>query len=103
MRSVLAMQGKWITLLKVQWSPNPDVYPHFTVRFALLAVYVTFLKECSLQVADMDHSLKIFGCKGDLLAKLSDPTYESFHFPSLVHHSRDVQSHGCASSIVLPP
>ncbi|KAG6814381.1 hypothetical protein H0H92_010967 [Tricholoma furcatifolium] len=23
-------QGKWLTILKAQWSPNPDVYPHFT-------------------------------------------------------------------------
>ncbi|KAH9981161.1 WD40-repeat-containing domain protein [Lactifluus volemus] len=45
--------GKWLTLLKAQWSPNPDVYPHFTI-------------------GNMDHSLDIFGCKGDLLAKLSD-------------------------------
>ncbi|KAI0306439.1 WD40 repeat-like protein [Multifurca ochricompacta] len=45
--------GKWLTMLKAQWSPNPDVYPHFTI-------------------GDMDHSLDIFGWKGDLLAKLSD-------------------------------
>lgn len=25
--------GKWLTMLKAQWSPNPDVYPHFTVVF----------------------------------------------------------------------
>ena len=31
-----------------------------------------FLRVCLLQVGDMDHSLDIFGCKGDLLAKLSD-------------------------------
>ena len=24
-------QGKWLTMLKAQWSPNTDVYPHFTV------------------------------------------------------------------------
>ncbi|KAI9446323.1 WD40 repeat-like protein [Lactarius indigo] len=45
--------GKWLTMLKAQWSPNPDVYPHFTV-------------------GDLDHSLDIFGCKGEFLAKLSD-------------------------------
>jgi WD repeat-containing protein 76 len=32
--SVLVIQGKWLTLLRAQWSQNPDVYPHFTVRFA---------------------------------------------------------------------
>ncbi|KAI9507377.1 WD40 repeat-like protein [Russula earlei] len=45
--------GKWVSLLKAQWSQNPDVYPHFTI-------------------GDMDHSVDIFGCKGNLLAKLSD-------------------------------
>ncbi|KAI9466345.1 WD40 repeat-like protein [Lactarius psammicola] len=45
--------GKWLTMLKAQWSPNPDVYPHFTV-------------------GDLEHSLDIFGCKGEFLAKLSD-------------------------------
>lgn len=24
-------QGKWLTILRAQWTPNPDVYPHFTV------------------------------------------------------------------------
>ena len=24
--------GRWLTLLRAQWSPNPDAYPHFTVR-----------------------------------------------------------------------
>ncbi|KAF8478549.1 WD40 repeat-like protein [Russula ochroleuca] len=47
--------GKWVSLFKAQWSQNPDVYPHFTV-------------------GNMDHSLDIFGCKGDRLAKLSDRT-----------------------------
>ncbi|KAH8116932.1 WD40 repeat-like protein [Phellopilus nigrolimitatus] len=23
--------GRWLTILKAQWTPNPDVYPHFTV------------------------------------------------------------------------
>jgi WD repeat-containing protein 76 len=73
-RSVLTIQGKWVTLLKAQWSQNPDVYPHFTVRSALLAIYVNFLRGRSLQIGDMDHSIKIFGRKGDLLAKLSDET-----------------------------
>ncbi|KAI5123334.1 hypothetical protein M0805_001759 [Coniferiporia weirii] len=45
--------GRWLTIFKAQWTPNPDVYPHFTV-------------------GNMDHSLDIFGCKGDLLARLSD-------------------------------
>ncbi|KAA1471117.1 WD40 repeat-like protein [Dentipellis sp. KUC8613] len=45
--------GKWLTILRAQWSSNPDVYPHFTI-------------------GDMDHSLDIFTCKGDLLVKLAD-------------------------------
>ncbi|KAF8552580.1 WD40 repeat-like protein [Imleria badia] len=46
--------GKWVTLLRAVWNPNPDVYPHFTV-------------------GNMDHSLNIYSCKGELVAKLSDP------------------------------
>jgi len=45
-------------MLKAQWTQNPDVYPHFTI-------------------GNMDHSLDIFGCKGDFLAKLSDKTIVS--------------------------
>ncbi|KAF8212183.1 WD40-repeat-containing domain protein [Mycena galopus ATCC 62051] len=45
--------GKWLTILRAQWSPNPDAYPHFTI-------------------GNMDHSLDIFSCKGDLITKLSD-------------------------------
>ncbi|KZT26539.1 WD40 repeat-like protein [Neolentinus lepideus HHB14362 ss-1] len=45
--------GKWLTILKAQWTPNPDVYPHFTI-------------------GNMDHSLDIYSCKGDLVTKLSD-------------------------------
>ena len=25
-------QGKWVSVFRAQWSPNPDYYPHFTVR-----------------------------------------------------------------------
>lgn len=45
--------GKWLTLLRAMWNPNPDVYPHFTI-------------------GNMQHSLDIFSCKGDLIARLSD-------------------------------
>ncbi|KAI0928619.1 hypothetical protein AcV5_006135 [Taiwanofungus camphoratus] len=45
--------GRWLTILKAQWSPNPDYYPHFTI-------------------GNMEHSLDIFSCKGDLIARLSD-------------------------------
>ncbi|KAF9013865.1 WD40-repeat-containing domain protein [Cyathus striatus] len=48
--------GKWLTILRAQWNPNPDVYPHFTV-------------------GNMDHSLDIFSCKGSLITKLSDPSW----------------------------
>ncbi|KAI0362290.1 WD40 repeat-like protein [Trametes cingulata] len=47
--------GKWLTILKAQWTTNPDVYPHFTI-------------------GNMDHSLDIFSCKGDHIAKLADKT-----------------------------
>ncbi|KAF9483761.1 WD40 repeat-like protein [Pholiota conissans] len=47
--------GKWLTILRAQWSPNPDTYPHFTV-------------------ANMNHSLDIYSSKGDLITSLSDPT-----------------------------
>ncbi|KAJ7219325.1 WD40-repeat-containing domain protein [Mycena pura] len=45
--------GKWLTILRAQWSLNPDVYPHFTI-------------------GNMDHSLDIFSCKGELITRLSD-------------------------------
>ncbi|KAI0831479.1 WD40 repeat-like protein [Trametes gibbosa] len=47
--------GKWLTILKAQWTANPDVYPHFTI-------------------GNMDHSLDIYSCKGDHIAKLADKT-----------------------------
>ncbi|KAJ7774894.1 WD40-repeat-containing domain protein [Mycena metata] len=45
--------GKWLTILRAQWSPNPDAYPHFTI-------------------GNMQHSLDIFSGKGELIARLSD-------------------------------
>ncbi|CAA7271660.1 unnamed protein product [Cyclocybe aegerita] len=50
--------GRWVTILRAQWSPNPDVYPHFTV-------------------GNMRHSLDIYSGKGDLITQLSDPTMVS--------------------------
>lgn len=47
--------GKWLTILRAQWSPNPHVYPHFTI-------------------GNMDHSLDIYSGQGERLAKLSDPS-----------------------------
>ncbi|KAF8910971.1 WD40-repeat-containing domain protein [Gymnopilus junonius] len=47
--------GKWLTILRAQWSPNPDCYPHFTV-------------------GNMDHSLDIYSSKGELITQLSDRT-----------------------------
>ncbi|KAJ4487903.1 WD40-repeat-containing domain protein [Lentinula aciculospora] len=47
--------GKWLTILRAQWNPNPDVYPHFTI-------------------ANMNHSLDIISCKGERIARLSDPS-----------------------------
>jgi len=26
--------GRWLTVFRAQWSPNPEAYPHFTVRVA---------------------------------------------------------------------
>ncbi|KAJ7452352.1 WD40-repeat-containing domain protein [Mycena galericulata] len=45
--------GKWLTILRAQWSPNSEAYPHFTI-------------------GNMEHSLDIFSCKGELIARLSD-------------------------------
>ncbi|KAJ3989377.1 WD40-repeat-containing domain protein [Lentinula detonsa] len=45
--------GKWLTILRAQWNPNPDVYPHFTI-------------------ANMNHSLDIISCKGERIVRLSD-------------------------------
>lgn len=47
------MQGKWLTILRAQWTPNTDVYPHFTI-------------------GNMDHSLDIFSCRGELITRLHD-------------------------------
>ncbi|KAI0810927.1 WD40-repeat-containing domain protein [Irpex lacteus] len=46
--------GKWVTILRAQWSPNPDAYPHITI-------------------GNMDHSIDVRTCKGELVAKLHDP------------------------------
>ncbi|KAH7889221.1 WD40-repeat-containing domain protein [Phlebopus sp. FC_14] len=45
--------GKWLTILRAVWNPNPEVYPHFTI-------------------GNLEHSLDIFSCKGDLITRLSD-------------------------------
>ncbi|KAH9945953.1 WD40 repeat-like protein [Epithele typhae] len=45
--------GKWLTILRAQWSPNPDVYPHFTI-------------------GNMNHSVDVYSCKGDHIATLAD-------------------------------
>ncbi|PBK78215.1 WD40 repeat-like protein [Armillaria solidipes] len=45
--------GKWLTILRAQWSPNLDAHPHFTI-------------------GNMNHALDIFSGKGELLARLSD-------------------------------
>lgn len=29
--SFIIPQGRWLTILKAQWSPNTDAFPHFTV------------------------------------------------------------------------
>lgn len=26
-------QGKWVTILRAVWNPNPNVFPHFTVSY----------------------------------------------------------------------
>jgi len=46
--------GRWVTVLKAQWSPNPNVPPYFTV-------------------GNMNHILNIYAYNGDILAKLADP------------------------------
>ena len=51
-RCVLVIQGKWLTLLKAQWSQNPDVYPHFTVRFVRTHSLQVYLKKLELPPVD---------------------------------------------------
>jgi hypothetical protein len=94
------LQGKWLTMLKAQWSPNPDVYPHFTVGSTLVPACV--IADAPSQIGDLDHSLDIFGCKGEFLAKLSDkdrywrspvcsrPSFKTFVQQGLGHTSGDV-------------
>ncbi|KAK0228601.1 WD40-repeat-containing domain protein [Armillaria fumosa] len=45
--------GKWLTILRAQWSPNLDAHPHFTI-------------------GNMNHALDIFSGKGELITRLSD-------------------------------
>ncbi|KAG1782567.1 WD40-repeat-containing domain protein [Suillus placidus] len=45
--------GKWVTILRAVWNPNPDVFPHFTI-------------------GNLNHALDIYSCKGHLLARLKD-------------------------------
>ncbi|KAG8958736.1 hypothetical protein FRC03_008858 [Tulasnella sp. 419] len=45
--------GRWVTVLKAQWMPSPDAYPHFTI-------------------ANMNQSLDVFGYTGKRLASFSD-------------------------------
>jgi hypothetical protein len=37
-RYCLNMKGKWLTILRAQWTPNPDVYPHFTVGASVVYI-----------------------------------------------------------------
>ncbi|KAF7323023.1 DNA damage-binding protein CMR1 [Mycena chlorophos] len=80
--------GKWLTILRAQWSPNPDAYPHFTI-------------------GNMDHSLDIFSCKGELVAKLKDKTKISAvqavtcSHPSIVE--RAVSGNGSGRCVLWAP
>lgn len=43
-------QGKWLTILRAQWSPNPDAYPHFTVANMNHALDMYSSKVCSVSL-----------------------------------------------------
>ncbi|KAG8896634.1 hypothetical protein FRB99_008791, partial [Tulasnella sp. 403] len=45
--------GKWLTILRAQWMPSPDVYPHFVI-------------------GSLDHSLDVIGYDGEQIASLSN-------------------------------
>ncbi|KZO95829.1 WD40 repeat-like protein [Calocera viscosa TUFC12733] len=47
--------GRWLTILRAQWSPNPDVHSHFTI-------------------GNMEHSLDVFSHTGEVVAQLYDST-----------------------------
>lgn len=61
---VLAIQGRWVTVFKAQWSPNPDVYPHFTVRFHVMPsaefLFTSFHYDFNLIIPDRKHE-SLFG------------------------------------------
>ena len=40
------IQGKWLTILRAQWSQNPDVYPHFTVRILIFHALPPLILMC---------------------------------------------------------
>ena len=59
-----AFQGRWVTVFRAQWSPNPDVLPHFTVRRQSTACCLILTRLLPmLQVGNLDHSLEIYSCK----------------------------------------
>ncbi|KAI0093549.1 WD40-repeat-containing domain protein [Irpex rosettiformis] len=60
--------GKWVTILRAQWSPNPDVFPHFTI-------------------GNMDRSLDVRTCKGELVAKLQHSSITAVQAVTCSHPS----------------
>ncbi|KAK7020570.1 DNA damage-binding protein CMR1 [Favolaschia claudopus] len=80
--------GKWLTILRAQWSPNRDVYPHFTI-------------------GNMNHSLDIFSSKGELITRLADHTKISAvqavtcSHPSIVE--RAVSGNGSGRCVLWAP
>lgn len=75
------LQGKWVTLLKAQWTQNPDVYPYFTVSVVVNCRSFVLVSLRFKQIGNMNHSLDIYSAKGDHIASLSDP--RRYVFPSL--------------------
>ncbi|KZT58936.1 WD40 repeat-like protein, partial [Calocera cornea HHB12733] len=80
--------GRWLTILRAQWSPNPDVHPHFTI-------------------GNMEHSLDVFSHTGEVIAQLYDSTKISAvqavtcSHPSIVE--RAVSGNGSGRCILWAP
>ncbi|KAJ7285780.1 WD40 repeat-like protein [Mycena rebaudengoi] len=61
--------GKWLTILRAQWSPNPDI-------------------------GNMDHSLNVFGSKGDLIARISAVQAVTCSHPSILERAASGNASG---------
>ncbi|KAG2158180.1 WD40-repeat-containing domain protein [Suillus bovinus] len=81
--------GKWVTILRAVWNPNPDVFPHFTI-------------------GNMNHTVDIYSCKGHLIARLKDSRITATQAvtcspPSVVERCATGNASGLVCVLWAPP